>query len=93
MAKQDKDEEEALAALYREGAKDDAWLALGKGRPGESGSDATLSVTPEKPDVPLHDIAHPDPADGEDHSVPPSPRGPAHDALMRGLEPGETGME
>ena len=55
--------------------------------------DPALLETPERPDVPLSDVTHPDKADGEDHSVPPSDKGPEHDRLMRGLEPGETSAE
>lgn len=89
----EKQDHEALAKHYRDAAASDAWHQLEGGGPGNGGHDWTLSVTPEVPGVPLHDVAHPDPADGEDHDAPPSPHGPAHDALMRGFEPGETSME
>jgi len=46
-------------------------------------------VTPERPDVPLSDVAYPDKADGEHYAVAPSDKGPEYDRLMRGLEPGK----
>ncbi|MBT2187866.1 hypothetical protein [Sphingobium nicotianae] len=90
MTQQDRDEQEALARRYREAAAGDAWHERASDDSAESEDDPTLAVTPEVPDVPLTDVAHPDPADGEDHDAPPSEKGPYYDKLMRGLEPGET---
>lgn len=94
MTQQDKDRQAELARHYREAAEGDAWHQLsGGGGDAPRGKDPTLVVTPEVPDVPLTDVAHPDKADGEDHDAPPHPDGPYHDAIMRGLEPGETSVE
>ena len=82
-----------LATTYREAAAGDAWHERDNTGTAQGGQDWSLAVTPEVPGVPLDDMAHPDPADGEDYSVPPSQKGPAYDALMRGFEPGETSMD
>jgi len=89
----DRNDQNALARRYREAAKEDALQQLSGSGPCRGGEDPTLAVTHEVQGVPMRDVAHPDKADGEDHDAPPSPHGPAHDALMRGFEPGETSME
>jgi hypothetical protein len=85
--------EKDLARTYRQAAAGDAHHERKSGGPDPAPYDPMLNVTPERPDVPLSDVAHPDKADGEDYSVPPSAKGPEHDRLMRGLEPGETSAE
>lgn len=92
MAPRDKSDERALAQAYEDAAKDDAWHGRAGGDPADRGQDPTLTVTPERQDVPMSDVAHPDPVDSENRDAPPSEKGPAYDALMRGFEPGETSM-
>lgn len=82
-----------LARSYRHAAAADAYHERKSGGPDPAPYDPTIGVTPERPDVPLSDVARPDKADGEDYSVRPSAKGPEHDRLMRGLEPGETSMD
>jgi hypothetical protein len=87
-------EEQALARTYRQAAKGDAYHERKSGgAPAPGGYDPTMGVTHERPDVPLSDVVHPDKADGENHDAPPSAKGPDHDRLMRGLEPGETSAD
>jgi hypothetical protein len=89
VTQQERDEKDALAKGYREAAGSDAWHQLVDGDKSKADDDKTLVSTREQHDVPLSDVAHPDPVDSENHDAPPSPLGPHHDALMRGLEPGE----
>ena len=93
MTQSDKRDDKDLAKDYRDAAAGDAWHERdGNGR-GGAGQDATINTTPETPNVPLSDVARPDPADGENHAAPPSPKGPDYDRLMRGYEPGEMAGE
>ena len=93
MTQAEKRDDKDLAKQYREAAKDDAWHERDGNRRGGAGEDATINATPETQDAPLSDVAHPDPADGENHAAPPSPKGPEYDKLMRGYEPGEMAGE
>jgi len=93
MNEREKEEDRALARDYRHAAAGDAHHERKSGGPDSGGSDPMLATTPEVPGVPMSDVAHPDKADGENYAAPPSDKGPAHDALMRGLEPGETSAE
>lgn len=89
MTQEKKQQDEALAKAYREAAEKDAHHGLS----GQGGYDPTLTTTPEIPNVPMQDGTKYDPVDSEDHSVPPHPKGPYHDKILRGLEPGETSVE
>jgi hypothetical protein len=89
VTEQERDEKQALAKGYRDAAGNDAWHQLVDRGKTASDDDKTLVPTHEVDGVPLSDVAHPDPVDSENHNAPPSPLGPHHDALMRGLEPGE----
>jgi hypothetical protein len=85
--------DKALAGSYRQAAAGDAYHERKSGGPDPAPYDPTMGVTPERPDVPLSDVAHPDKADGENYAALPSDKGPDYDRLMRGLEPGETSSE
>ena len=92
MTEREKDDR-ALARDYRHAAAGDAHHERKSGGPDSGGSDPMLAVTNEVPGVPMTDVAHPDKADGENYAAAPSAKGPEYDALMRGLEPGETSAE
>ncbi len=83
-------DDKGLAQTYRHAASGDAHHERESGELRPGAPDPTLTVTHEVPGVPMKDVARPDKADGENHAAPPSDKGPEHDALMRGLEPGET---
>jgi hypothetical protein len=89
----DPQKDRGLATTYRHAAAGDAYHERKSGGPDPAPYDPTMGVTPERPDVPLSDVAHPDKADGENYGAPLSDKGPEHDRLMRGLEPGETSSD
>lgn len=93
MAQSGKRDDKDLAKAYRDASAGTAWHERDANQPGGAGEDATINSTPETPDTPLSDVARPDAADGENHSAPPHPKGPAYDKLMRGYEPGEMAGE
>ena len=89
MTQEKKQQDEALARAYREGAQGDAHHALS----GQGGYDPTLVTTPELPHEPMRDGTKYDAVDSENRNVPPHPKGPDYDKILRGLEPGETSVE
>jgi hypothetical protein len=89
-----KHEDAGLAHAYQQAAAGDAYRERKSGGPVSGGRDPTLTVTPEVPGVPMKDVAKPDPLSGEMKGVTSDARAPgASEAILSGLEPGETSAE
>jgi len=86
-----KHEDAGLADAYQQAAAGDAWRERKSGGPVSGGEDPSLAPTHEVPGVPMKDVVKPDKADGEAKGVTSDPRAPgASEAILSGLEPGET---
>ncbi|MBO9670392.1 MAG: hypothetical protein J7485_07740 [Sphingobium sp.] len=82
-------EDAGLAKAYQKAASGDAHHERKGGGPDIGGRDPQLTVTPEKPGVPMKDVAKPDePVAGTTKNS-----GKWSDAELSGIESGETGEE